>query len=509
MKDRELSLKDFISCSKIPIIIIFFFLLLSFGIKLISNSFSIDTEFYINHYNIDWNWWLGLNRWGLVLINNILSIGPLILFHANFMTLVFILIYSILFSYLFYLYMPKKFKDKYLKYQFIFPIVFITSPIFAEQYNFTNQNVAISLAVCLCAISLILFHYADKLSKWKKILINIVSLAIVVLAFGVYQSIVPLFILVVACLYFLECLRTKDNSWKFLGNMIIKFIIICIIYFIISKIVGGENSYLQTGWSLYGIDCFKNIFGVIVSMLKCDTIFYNVSYLFAIIMIVGVNIYLFLKKKNNLGIVISSMGILLAPFYIMIITGVDQLKRTQFNYSFVIGFIFLITCILLITHKKSKYVGYFVLVLALGIAYKQSVISSNLFYSDNVRFQNDIILATNIQNEIEEKDWYDSNVDYTLIILGNKPCSAVNCYLKGEVMGFSFFEFDYQYVYGPSQRANAFMKTLGYDYKEPTAEEFYMAKEYVKNNDIKIFPSEDSIIKIDNNTIIVRLSKKM
>ena len=508
MKNRELSLKDFIKSSKVPILIILFFLLLFFGIRLISNSFSIDTEFYINHYKTDWNWWLGLNRWGLVFINNLLSIGPLVIFQANFMTMVFILVYSVLFSYLFYLYIPDKFKEKYLKYQFIFPIIFITSPIFAEQYNFTNQNVAVSLAICLCAISLILFHHADKLNKGKRILINIIALAITVLAFGVYQSIVPLFILIVACLYFLECLRTQDNSWKFLGNMIIKFIIICIIYFIISKIVGGENSYLQTGWSAFGIDCFKNIYNVIISVLKCDTIFYNVSYLIAIVMMVGINIYLFLKKKNNFGIVISSIGILLAPFYIMFITGVDQLKRTQFNYSFVIGFIFLIAFLLLITHKKVKYIGYFVMILALGIAYKQSVITGTLFYSDSVRFENDTILATKIQNKIEEKDWYGSNEDYTLVILGNKPCSAVNCYLQGEVMGHSFFAFDYQYVYGPSQRANAFMKTLGYDYDIPTEEEFTMAKEYAKNEHVGIFPSSDSIVKKDD-IIIVRLSDEM
>lgn len=508
MKNRELSLRDFIKRSKVPILITLFFLLLFFGIRLISNSFSIDTEFYINHYKTDWNWWLGLNRWGLVFINNLLSIGPLVIFQANFMTMVFILGYSILFSYLFYLYIPDKFKDKYLKYQFIFPIIFITSPIFAEQYNFTNQNVAVSLAICLYAISLILFHHADKLNKGKRILINIIALAIAVLAFGVYQSIVPSFILVVACIYFLECLRTQDNSWKFLGNMIIKFLIIGIIYFIISKIIGGENSYLQTGWSSSGLLCFKNIYNVIISALKCDTIFYNASYLIAIVMMVGINIYLFVKKKNNFGIVISSIGILLAPFYIIFITGVDQLKRTQFNYSFVIGFIFLIAFLFLITHKKVKYVGYFVMILALGIAYKQSVITGTLFYSDSVRFENDTILATKIQNKIEEKDWYDSNEDYTLVILGNKPCSAVNCYLQGEVMGHSFFAFDYQYVYGPSQRANAFMKTLGYNYNIPTEEEFTMAKKYAKSKHVDIFPSSDSIVK-KGDVIIVRLSNEM
>ena len=246
-----------------------------------------------------------------------------------------------------------------------------------------------------------------------------------------------------------------------------------------------------------------------LSVLRSDTIFYNISYILAIIIIVGINIYLLWKKKNNLGIILSSIGLLLAPFYIIIITGIDQLKRTQFNYPFVIGFIILIGCLLLLNHKKVKYLGYIIIILAIGIAYQQSVITGRLFYSDSVRFESDTILANKIQTTIESKDWYNKEENYTLVIVGQKPCTAVNFYEKGEVIGYSFFEFDYEYIYGPSQRANAFMKTLGYDYQEPTQEQFDQAKEYVKEHDTESFPKEDSIIEMDDNVIVVRLSEEI
>lgn len=509
MKEKKLQLIDYVKKSKIPIIIIIFFLLFAFGERLISNSFSIDTELYINHWSKDFNWWLNLNRWGLVVINKLLSIGPLVIFQSNLLTVCLIGIYSILFMYLFYLHIPKRWEENYFRVQFILPIIFVTNPIFAEQYNFINQNVGVSLGIALCAVSAILLFYGDEETKKKKYLINFIAIALATFSFGIYQSMVPLYILIIACTYLLQCINTRNSSWKFLGGRILKFIIICILYLIISKIVGGENSYLQSGWSTDGLMCFKYIYYVIIDVLKCNTIFYNISYLIAIVMLIGINIYLIIHKKNNLGIILGSFGILLAPFYIMIITGVDQLKRTQFNYSFVIGFIILICCILLLNHKKLKWLGILIVVLGLGIAYKQSIITGRLFYSDNVRFQNDTMLANKIQAQIEEKQWYDSKTKYTLIILGQKPCKAINFYEKGEVIGHSFFEFDYQYIYGPSQRANAFMKTLGYDYEEPTSEEFSEAKEYVQEHKVKVFPNKESIIGINNDIIIIRLSEEI
>lgn len=509
MKDNKLNFKDYIKKSKIPIAIIIFFLLFAFGERLISNSFSIDTEFYINHWIKDFDWWINLNRWGLVAINKLLSVGPLLIFQSNFLTLFFISIYSVLFMYLFYLYIPKKWEKNYLKVQFIFPIIFITNPIFAEQYNFINQNVGVSLGILLSAISAIMLYYGDKEEGWKRNLLNISSILITTFAFGIYQSIVPLFILIIACTYFLECINKKSSCWKFLGKRIVEFIIICTLYMIISKMIGGENSYLQSGWSTDGMNCFRYIYYVIVDVLKCNTIFYNVSYLIAIIMMIGINIYLIVKKNINFGIILSSIGLLLAPFYIMIITGVDQLKRTQFNYSFVIGFIILVFCIMLVNKTNRKVLGYLIILLSFGIAYKQSIITAKLFYSDNVRFQSDTVLANKIQTQIEKKEWYEDDKKYTLIILGNKPCNAINFYEKGEVIGHSFFEFDYQYIYGPSQRANAFMKTLGYNYKEPSEKEFEEAKKYVKKNNLKSFPNENSIVKVNDDNIIVRLSKEI
>lgn len=509
MQDKN-KITEYLKKSKTSIAIIVFFLLLAFGERLISTSFSIDTELYLNSDDGSAIWWIALNRWALVFINKILSLVKLVIYQSNFLTVFFMLVYSVLLCYLFYLHIPKKWEKTYLKYQFIFPIIFITNPIFAEQYNFINQNVGVSLGICLSTLSVILFNYADKLKGTKHYLLIVMSSLIAAFSFGIYQSIVPLYILIIASTYLLECLKNNNSSWKYLLNNILRFILIFIIYFIISKLVGGgKNSYLASAWSTTGIGCLKNIYYVIVEMLKCNGIFYNIGYPVTIVLLIAMNIYLLIKKRNNLGTIISSFGIIIAPIYIMIITGVDQLKRTQFNYSFVIGFIILLFIIFIIEHKKLKYLGYLLIIFALGLAYRQSNITGKLFASDNVRFKTDTILATKIQNDIEHKDWYDKNKEYTLVLLGKQECNSSILYLKGEVIGHSFFEFDYRYIYGPNQRANAFLQTLGYDYKMPNVEEFEKAKEFVKEKDLASYPKDDYIQKLENDTIIVRLSEEI
>lgn len=497
---------DFIKKSRGPILIILFFLLLTYGARLANNGFSIDTEIYMKDYGETYTWWMSLNRWALVLFNQVFSMSNLLIFQTNFLTTCLILVYSILFNYLFYLFIDKKYEKSFYKFQFIFPIIMLTSPIFAEMYNFAILNTGIAAGICMIASSLIIYEKLAKDDKKSiRILSIIVSIALTTFAFGIYQGIVPLYLLIVAACYTLKCYKEKDISIKWLIEHIILFGICAAFYFLICKLFCPANSYLNSGWSTDGLTCFQYIYEVIVRTLHCETIYYNISYLIALAMILAVNIILLVKKKNNLGIIIGSIGIAMSPFFINIITGVDQLKRTQFNYSFCIGIVFFLF-ILIVYNKNYKYLCYAFVVLALGISYKQAMISGELFYSDEVRYQNDVLLAQRIETMIEEKKWYDSNEKYTMILLGEVQNKAKNSYLKGEVMGKSFFEFDSKNYGGVSTRAPAFMETLGYYYNTPTAAEYNQAKKYLLDNDVAVFPNKDCIIKKDNK-IIIRLSE--
>lgn len=506
-------LLEYLKQSKYSILIITLVILFAFGERIISQSFSIDTEIYISQIGTAnrWDWLIGLNRWGLVLLNRIFQMNSLPIFASNFLTVILMIGYSVLFNYLFYTYIKDEYKEKFLKFQFIFPVIFVTNPIFAEQYNFILQNVSVAFTIALIPIILLLI---DKASVSKKILQKaiyyIISIFMLILSFGVYQSVILLYIVTVAVCYLLKVLKDQDNSWKYLGKQIGIFLIAAILYFVTGKLLGGNNSsYLQSAWQKESIhQCISNIINAIKPVLKCEGIFYNFGYLLSLGFSLIFIIYLGVKKKLKVGVLIAMAGLLAAPFYIMIITGVDQLKRTQFNYSFVVGIILMFTIIVLSQKEKLRWVRNIVMVLIAIIVYTQSYTTANLFHTVDVVFQNDVAFAHRLIGKVEEKEWYNPNEKYTIIFVGRHEKEYKNVYLKSEVIGSSFFAFDYQYIYGVNSRANCFLRSLGYEFDQPSAQEFEEAKQYVEKNEIKAWPSEDSIILKDNNKIIIRLSEE-
>jgi len=201
-------------------------------------------------------------------------------------------------------------------------------------------------------------------------------------------------------------------------------------------------------------------------------------------------------------------ALLLSPFNIMIITGVDQLKRTQFNYPFVAAIILMYTVIYLSKIDKVKWLKNIFIILTCIIAYSQAYNTSNLFYTVDVTYKSDEEFAYNLMEKVEAKEWYNPNEEYTIIFVGRHQKELKNVYLKSEVIGSSFFSFDYEYIYGVNSRGIAFLNILGYKLNEPTADEFEDAKKYVEENNIKIWPNKEAIQLINNNKIIVRLSEE-
>lgn len=512
VKDKKNILNNFVEFlkkSKFSIFIVFLFLILTYWIRIKSSSFGIDTELYIEDYLANYNWWLGLERWGLVLLNKVLGMGPLIVPFSNLLTFIFIFIHSILLSYLFYDCLPEDRKSVYLKYYFIFPIVFFSSPIFAEQYNFILQNAAVSLAITFIPISLIIFNnFMNVKNKLLKYLLLSISIILTTISFATYQAIVSLFVLCGVCCYLLKCIFEKNNNFKYLIMIIIYFFACVVIYFIISKLFINGISYLKSGWKVSGINCIEEIWKAIKVVLKSETIFYNISLWPALFLLLLFNCIFVYKKNYNFGIFLGSIGLLFSPFYLFMITGSFQLGRTQFNYPFVIGFTYLLFVILFMNKKNLKYVCYVVVFGACLVAYKQVIITNSLFYSQEVVYESDVLYTNKIQGLIETKKDYDINKKYKLIFVGHRINQPSNLFVVGEVMGISVYDFDWQYAYGTTARANSLFKTIGYYYDKPSSAEFDFAKEYVVENNINVFPYEDSISFV-NDMIIVRLSEEV
>lgn len=508
--------KNYIRKSKYAIIIISLFALLAFGQRIISDSFSIDVEIYIHNNNIgntvNWDWWTSLNRWGLVWFNQITQTNGFPIFVANFITVVTMVAYSIAFNYLFYKNMKEEYQANFLKYQFVFPILFLTNPIFAEQYNFVHQNMGVAIGILMIPLALLLFQKAKEINhKLIKIALYSLGILMTVISFGVYQSIILIYIATVVVCYFLKVQKENDNNWKYLFTQIGLFAIIVLIYQIISKLTGEKATYLQIIWfkEEFWI-CLRNIFYVIKETIKCQGMFYNIGYVLALISWIILAIYWIVKKKMKIGLAISLLGIAIAPFYIMMVTGVNQLYRTQFNYSYAVGIMLMLAITFLNKNIKVIQTTKAILViLVLMVAYRQTYTTANLFNTADVVYKNDVKIADKIVDRIEQKEWYDENKDYTLIFVGTYEQPSMEIYLKGEIIGRSFFEFGKEDYCGISGRANLFLDILGYHFEMPTSEEFDRAKQYVQDNNISSWPNDKSIALMEEDNIVVRLSEEI
>ncbi len=519
MKCKELKISNFyhfISTkeTRLVIILISFILFFTYGQRLFSNGFSIDTEIFINNPDSIYATLYSLGRPSLVLIDKVLGVSELVPFINIFTTLVLIVVQVILINFLLYKNVGDRYKQVLLKFEFILPIIFLTSAIFAEQYTFIFQSIGVALGITLIPIVILLTGNAvENDYSLKNFLYILFAIILLTFAFGIYQSIVPLFVLVFVATYFTKiCFsETKNNYFKYLLANVVVFVVSFLLYNIISRFLAIQSSYLQFCWMKQDFSiCTRNIYYVARELLTSDGIFYNLGYPISLIFMGLLFVSLITMRRVNLGLIISTLALIISPLYLMIATGTDQLYRTQFNYPFFVGFVFLVFTIFAYTRKANlwRLLMFISIFFSFVISYRQADLSAKLFYSDAVRYQNDVHFGEKLEYRIESNSWFDKDKVYTLIFVGaftNKPSTFIE---KGEVMGYSFFEFDYPYIYGPSQRGNMLMRTLGYVYNFPSVDQFNSAKAMVVEKGIPSWPSNDSIFNYDD-VIIVRLSEEI
>ena len=209
---------NFLKNNKLTIILTWFFILMAYGIKLFFYSISIDTEAIINDYNGLLNSWLSIGRFGLIFTKKLLKLVPFNPYVACFLMIFTMFLFSIFISFLFNYLTFEKNTNNILN--LIIPCLFITSSLFAEQFNFILQGFEVALAILLASISAFL------ITKWvidnKNIVHLILGIICMVWAFASYQAVFFLYIsLVLACYYFIY----KSSFKIYIGFLYCLFIV--------------------------------------------------------------------------------------------------------------------------------------------------------------------------------------------------------------------------------------------------------------------------------------------
>ena len=456
-------------------IALFALVLIVYFIRLVIPVISIDTEEYINTPLETIEYWYSLGRFSLGFIIELFNLQNLNIYISNLIS--FLLFYAGTIVFLNTLKLNQKEK-------FLFGAIILSSPLYAEQYTFTLQNIEIYLCYLIFMVG---FVFINKyIIENKSIWWLLPAIPMIVLAFGAYQSFCLLFI-TLSVIYYINYYNDFDN--KILP--FIKYVLFFIISFGLCNIIGSitnsllgitQNGYLTekmnwiNGNALNGI-LYMGYTGVQALIgLGLD---FNLGFTFTVSFVIYYVVKNFNKKdKLNLAAIIF---LIISPFLLSIAFGMLTFARAQFSIPFVVAF-------LLYYFYKNNVMKKIVYAAIIYVIVIQSISTIYLFSIDLKRYNEDI----KIVNKVKKIDNYENRT----IIFVNK--GNIQMKFTGEILGKTFYNWGYDDRDTKANRAIVgFMNAHGVYYIKPTVEEFNEVM-----NDIDKY---DSFINYDDKYIVINM----
>lgn len=519
-KWKWLPVGTFCRQNKVSWIVTGLFLLLTYGIKVFNVSISHDTEAIMATPENLYESWFSMGRFGLMALKKALGTYIFNPYAASFLMLTVIFLNAVLWTWLFWWLGGERWRNPYTSW--IFPVVFFTAMISAEQNGFLLQAYEVNVALLLVGLALIL---AFQWILGKKRVLSVCFLAAVaccVVAFSAYQTLVPLFASAAAfCFLLVYDVNAKTEEkisagfyFMAVGKLILVFAAAFAIYSVINK---GILAALQLETTFYITDQImwgeitveqgiENIYLHIYRALTGKGIFYSRSYL---LVYLGMLLYAaasLLKRTACRWMYLLALGFVLAsPFFMTVLMGAEPNIRSQLLLPFVAGacFQYLANAVADLFVPASKNL----LIAAAGcvglLCLHQSMDSARLYYTQYVQYEEDVQVAEKISARIEQLNLGEIPNEPVVFVGGRVPKKNQSCYQGDELelIGRSFFEVSFSTVHG-SWVMNHFMDTLGYPYLMPKEAESEKAEQIAAG--MPIWPNEGSVIEQDG-LVIVRL----
>lgn len=512
----------YIKRNRYVIILLGFSVCLIHGDKLFSTNNGIDTEKIIFEGREIYESWIGIGRQGLVFLKWMLGQQNYNPYFAGLLALLFLTAAIVIFTFLFETVRGErggetgKTGQRYLN--FAFGILLITHPILTEQLYFSLQGAEVTLAFVLCGTSLLLSHRRR----------FILGTLLLIPALGVYQAMAPLYlfgIAATACVHGM-CIgkgkaRLKEEIFYVfrLGGV---FLTAFIINQTITALFFSKSSYLskQVQWKKDQIwEGVRRIFAHVRDVLTGSGTFYFGAFFWLALVLLALVIrgnrensadksnsgYSFPVRIWNL-LLLSAL--LASPFYLTLVLGERPVIRGQLALPFTMAFMAYLAGLLLRESKKGilTSVGKTILFLLCFTAiWQQTDITCRLYYSDAVRYQEDLWLAGNLEQDIIK---FTGKCDYagTVVFVGKRNAPGNCASLTGDVMGQSLFAWDTEVEpvnYWSSSRIIGFMHCMGTNYQAPTSDQ--TAQAAARAEEMPCYPAEGSIVWC-GDFVVVKLS---
>jgi hypothetical protein len=538
---EEVTITGFCNFCKnnIPLIItVNITLFFTYGIRLFCHSIGIDTELFMADKSGYLKWSMTIGRFGYALLSKLWYIKEFNPYTVFFTAFCLIWFFTISWCYIIAVFSKDTVRNNKL---IPFALVFMTMPVWAEQFYFLLQAAETALIISLCPY-VIYFLFKGFLDHEKGKIIC--AFILLVFMTSIYQAVVPLFCCgVFICFIFLQ--EHSNYEPRIYRNLCLKLFITLVVslavYFFIDKIIIPavfhieKSHYLDTEWAkktpikqiilrifLLGYTISIGQIHAIQKITKPIMLQYartgmlgientnNTSrllgnvFLLPIVIIFLVKVHVVMRKVIPRGrqflYMLAGIGIPLSIMFLAVIMGNKPAARSLWTLPLAFAFMLFY---LIRTYKKKA--ALIVTCLSLLIAVYQAEVTAQLLYSDQLRYNEDVRLAFDINNLITQVQ--PENKKIPVVLVGKYQTSSrfqAN-FLKGDVIGHSVFE----WAMNPSDTTEcslAFMKSLGINFDMPNENQIEQGlKEAVS---MPSYPNP-SCVKRMQDYIVVRISETL
>ena len=510
---------QFVMHNSKQIIISMLFLLLAFGQKLFSNTFSIDTQGIIQNNDALYKSWFELERFGLVLFKKLTGTYLYNNALASFTMVVFFGISAMVWAYLL---CSASHTMKLQPAFFIIP--YVASPIFAEMLGFLLLGPEISIAAILTAISLMMWANAAASSSAKqRILLVIASIVCATLSFTMYLAMVTFFITGTAILYVLRYSDSKyqnhdkNESRVFLIGSVIIFVISYALYKLLNalamKVKGVTTNAYISDQSRWGKDSssviLHNMGSHVLALYSGEGIFYSVIFSICALCVFVAAIYHVITKKISLFSCLVVLLIVLSPTIMSFVLGGIPSVRTEMTYPLAFSFITMVLfsgIVFTIQRNaqsiRAEAVTIVAWILIIAIGWNQALITSRIFYTENIVFTQDVLTAQEIKSRIDELG-LGEHPNEPLVFVGNHVAKCnPDCYSADQLglTGRSMLEIGFSTEHGTGVKKQFMVDVLGVYYNSATSEQIEQSEELAES--MPHWPDPGSVAEKDGIIIV-------
>lgn len=508
---------DFCKSNVAELAISAIFLIIAYGQKAFSNTFSIDTEEMIARSNDLYNSWIRLERFGLLAFKYVTG-----RYWYNNSLAGILMILALFASATTWAYFFSKAHNSSTKFHpALFMIPFISAPILAEMLGFLLMGDDVACALMFVSISLMCTHNAYQNRKQLKTLLTYALMALIFAIFGftLYLAMTTVFVTGTAMI----ALMVKgDYACKFKNIVSYVFTYICVFiasyacYVILNKIVIAANHTFTDPYikeqMRWGKDPITKIIHTILSHAKNmylgRTIFHSVFITIALIALVLLTIVQVIRKELNAFTIIFAIAIVASPMMMSVILGTSGIARTELTYPLAGAFasMYVLHYIMQLSKKTLTTIIACILLAIIGLS--QSFTVNRLYYTEYMTYNQDYYIAQDVVRRIEEIQANHEN-PLKVVFVGNHTANYNPSEFKPnqlELIGRSMFEIGFSTTHGTWVKSGFIRSTTGFKMETPVLESAYINAEEAARN-LPSWPSDRCITVLDNKYIVVKFSE--